>query len=487
MNILYLGIVLGYFGIILLIGTFLRGAAKTSDSYLIAGRSMGIILCTATIAGEWLGGMSTIGTSELAMTSGFFPMWYNISTAIGMMIFGFTIASIYRRNRVTTVGEMLEKLYNRRTRSIASICFVAAFVILAYLQLQAIGSVMSEMLGIKFWVGVVVAGVLVTGYVIRGGIESIGATNLIHVGLMYATLLTAYVVAMIKIGGYEGLFIELERVSDPGAVSRFRNPFSAGLAPIAAWLLGGILSGFASQASIQPVFAAKNIKVAKWGAILSGLIIAPLGVIVATLGMVRRTNFFGSEEITSLKQALPNLLMNPDFIPPWVGALGIAGILAAILSTVGPVMFAISTILTKDIYHRIIKEDATDEQVLRMSRILTVAVGVLVTPMAIFFRGAILDAAYITYAIRASAAVAVLFGIYWMRDNIPVPTPKAIITALISSTVASVLFAVFEPQITEILGFTIDKVYAALFFALASILIVTPLTNGEERGPGIER
>jgi solute:Na+ symporter, SSS family len=484
MNLLYLGIVLSYFGFILFIGTFLRGAAKTSDSYLIAGRSMGIVLCTATIAGEWLGGMSTIGTSELAMTSGFFPMWYNVSTAAGMMIFGFTIASIYRRNNVTTVGEMLEKLYNRRTRSVASVCFVAAFVILAYLQLQAVGSVMSEMLGIRYWIGIVTAGFLVTAYVLRGGIASIGATNLVHVGLMYATLLTAYIVALVKIGGYGGLFAELEIATDAETAARFRSPFSAGIAPIAAWLLGGILSGFASQASIQPVFAAKNISVAKWSAVLSGLIIAPLGVIVATLGMVRRTNFFGSEEIASLKQALPNLLMNPDFIPPWVGALCIAGILAAILSTVGPVMFAISTILTKDIYHRIIREDATDAEVLRMSRLLTVAVGMLVTPMAIVFRGAILEAAYITYAIRASAAVAVILGIYWMRGSQAAPTPKAVIAALISSTAASILFVLFEPQITALFGFTIDKVYAALFFAVASILVVTPLTNGEARGGG---
>ncbi len=487
MNLLYLGIVLAYFILILLVGMFLRGAAKTSDSYLIAGRSMGIILCTATIAGEWLGGMSTIGTSELAMTSGFFPMWYNISTAVGMVIFGFTVASIYRKNRVHTVGEMLEKLYNRRTRTIASVCFIAAFMILSYLQLQAVGSVMSEMLGIKFWIGIVVAGVLITGYVLRGGIESIAATNLLHVGLMYATLLTAYIAAMVKMGGYEGLFTQLESVTDPEMVARFRNPFSAGMAPIAAWLLGGILSGFASQASIQPVFAARDIRTAKWSAVLSGLIIAPLGIIVATLGMVRRSEYFGAGELSSLKQALPNLLMNPDFIPPWVGALGIAGILAAILSTVGPVMFAISTILTKDIYHRLINEDATDEQVLKMSRMLTIAVGIVVTPMAILLKGAILNAAYITYAIRASAAVIVLLGIFWIRGNISVPTPKAAITALISSTAASLLFVIFQTQITAFLGFTVDKVYAALFFALVSIFIVTPLTNGDERGAGIER
>jgi solute:Na+ symporter, SSS family len=487
MNLLYLGIVLAYFLIILLVGTFLRGAAKTSDSFLIAGRSMGIVLCTATIAGEWLGGMSTIGTSELAMTSGFFPMWYNISTAVGMMIFGFTVASIYRRNQVHTVGEMLEKLYNRQTRTIASVCFVAAFMILSYLQLQAVGSVMSEMLGIEYWVGILIAGILITAYVIRGGIESIAATNLLHVGLMYITLLTAYIIAMIKLGGYSGLFSQLETVTDIETVQRFRNPFSSGLAPIAAWLLGGILSGFASQASIQPVFAARDVRTAKWSAVLSGLIIAPLGVIVATLGMVRRSEFFGGGELSSLKQALPNLLMNPDFIPPWVGALGIAGILAAILSTVGPVMFAISTILTKDIYHRLIREDATDQQVLRMSRMLTIAVGLAVTPMAILLKGAILDAAYVTYAIRASAAIAVLFGIFWMKGNIPVPTPKAAVTALISSTAASVVFMIFRTQITAVLGFTVDKVYAALFFALISILIVTPFTRDDNRGGGIVR
>ena len=482
---LYLVIVIAYLGMIALVGIFLRGAAKTSDSYLIAGRNMGIVLCTATITGEWLGGMSTIGTSELAMTSGFFPMWYNASTALGMMVFGFTLASIYRRNQVATVGEMLEKLYNRRVRSIASICFIGAFAILSYLQLQAIGSVLSELLRIPFWIAVMAAGILITAYVLRGGIESIGATNLIHVGWIYATLVTAYIVALVKMGGYSGLFHELAKATDAETVARFRNPFSAGLAPIAAWLLGGILSGFASQASIQPVFAAKSIAVAKRSAVLSGLFIAPLGLIVATLGMVRRTNVFGSGEMTSLKQALPNLLMDPKFIPPWIGAFGIAGILAAILSTVGPVMFAMSTILTKDIYHGIIKKEATDAQLLRMSRLLTIAVGVTVTPMAILFKGVILDTAYITYAIRASAAVVVLFGIYWVRNSIPVPTSKAVIAALISATAASILFVIFDPQIRAWLGFSVDKVYAALFFAVASLLIVTPLTNGKKREPRI--
>ncbi len=118
MNILYLGIVLSYFGIILLIGTFLRGAAKTSESYLIAGRSMGIVLCTATIAGEWLGGMSTIGTSELAMTSGFFPMWYNVSTAASILFV------IFEPQITALLGFPVDKVYAALFFALASIMIV---------------------------------------------------------------------------------------------------------------------------------------------------------------------------------------------------------------------------------------------------------------------------------------------------------------------------------------------------------------------------
>jgi SSS family solute:Na+ symporter len=469
-------IILVYFSILVVVGWLTRRFARSSTDYLIAGRNLGLGLCTATILGEWLGGMSTVGTAEKAFGSGFFPLWYNVSTAAGMVLFGFLLAAVYRRSDVHTVGEMLEHLFDRRARIVTSLCFVVAFVILSYIQLQAIGSVAAQILNLPYATAIVASGIIVTAYVYFGGMRSIALTNLIHVALLFGTLITVFVIVLVKIGGYGGLFQSLARVLTPAEVARFKNPFSQGIAPVAAWLLGGILAGFASQASIQPVFAAQDIPTARKSSFLSALFIAPVGILVSTLGIAARAGLAGSLPLTA-KQALPFLLMSPVLLPPWLSGLALAGIFAAILSTIAPVLFAVSTILSKDLY-QLLGRNVRDERLFQVSRLMVLAVGAITIPLALALRGVILDTAYITYAIRGSAAVAVLLGIYWVRKSRPVPTALSVSVAMIASTGAAIGFVVFEKGIARLLGFPVDKVFAALFFSLFFILLLTAVSRG---------
>jgi SSS family solute:Na+ symporter len=471
MNLQLLIIVVYFVGLIA-VGYVTRRLSKTSTDFLIAGRNLGLVLCTVTILGEWLGGMSTVGTAEKAYAHGFFPMWYNLSTATGMALFGFLLAKRYRESNLHTVGEMLEKLFDRRVRVITSLCFVVAFVILSYIQLQAVGGVTAQLLGLDYRLAVLVSGILVTFYVAFGGMKSIALTNLIHVLLLYSTLITVFVLTLVRMGGYAGLFAALGERLGPAEVAGLRNPFSQGLGPVLAWLLGGILAGFASQASIQPVFAARDIRTARRASYLSALFIAPVGIMVSTLGMAVRAGIAGGPPPT-VKETLPFLLMRAELLPPWLSGLAMAGIVAAILSTVAPVMFAVSTIITKDLYQAVFNAGADDRKLFRMSRIFVVLIGLLSIPLAIWLRGLILDTAYITYAIRGAAAVAVLAGIFWVREGRPVPPPRAIRVAMVVSTAASLAFVLFNRQITALLGFPVDKVYASIFFSLASILLIT--------------
>jgi SSS family solute:Na+ symporter len=476
---LQLLIILLYFLLLVLVGMLTRRFAKTSTDFLIAGRNLGVALCTATILGEWLGGMSTVGTAEKAFTSGFFPLWYNVSTAAGMVLFGFFLAAVYRRAGVHTVGEMLEHLFNRKTRVITSLCFVVAFVILSYIQLQAIGSVAAQVLNIPFAAAIVVSGIIVTVYVYFGGMRSIALTNLIHVLLLFSTLITVFVVVLVRSGGYGGLFQSLENALSRAEAARFRNPFSQGFAPVAAWLLGGILAGFASQASIQPVFAARDIPTARRSSFLSALFIAPVGLLVSTLGIAARAGLAGSLP-PGARQTLPFLLMSPSLLPAWLSGLALAGVFAAILSTIAPVLFAVSTILTKDFY-QLLGRNITEKRLFRVSKLMVLAMGAITIPLAIFLRGVILDTAYITYAIRGSAAVAVLLGIYWVRKSRPVPTALSVSVAMIASTTAAIGFVIFQSGITRLLGFPVDKVFAALFFSLFFILLITALGRAQVR------
>lgn len=469
-------IIAGYFVLLVFLGWFAKRYSQSSEDFLIAGRNLGMVLCTVSIVGEWLGGMSTVGTAEKAYTSGFFPIWYNISTALGMMLFGFTLAAVYRKHNVHTVGEMLEKIYKRHVRIITSLCFAAAFIILGYIQLQTVGSVAAQVLDMDYALAVIVSGVLITIYVFFGGMHSIALTNLVHIILLYSTLITVFILVLVKMGGFGGLFSSLGNVLPAAEVANFKNPLSMGYGKVISWILGGILAGFASQASIQPVFAARSIKTAKRSAFLSAAFIAPIGIMVATLGMAVRTGAFGGAPPTA-KETLPFLLMNGDFLPPWLSGLAMAGILAAILSTIAPVMFAVSTIITKDIYHLVLHKEASDKKILNVSRGLVIVIGLVSIPLAIFLKGAILDTAYITYAIRGSAAIAVLMGIYSVKKWIPSPTPGSINVAIIAATASSIGFVVFKKEIAAFLGFTVDKVYAAIFFTLLSIFLVTFLTR----------
>jgi SSS family solute:Na+ symporter len=255
-----------------------------------------------------------------------------------------------------------------------------------------------------------------------------------------------------------------EKLVAAGAPHNYYNPFSVGWTAAFSLILGGILGGMAAQASIQPIFAAKNPVTAKRAAILSALFIAPFGIMTAYLGLMARSGIFiDPSTIADAKEVLPTLLMTPSFIHPILGGIALAAILAAILSTIGPVNFAIVTIATKDIYQGLINKNASDEKIFRFARRLVILVNLVTVPMAIFIHGAVLDAGYVSYAIRAIGAIVILLGIYklnWISQY-------AVQFAFIGGTLA-ILFSLIARKME---WFEIDKTYASILATIFFILI----------------
>jgi SSS family solute:Na+ symporter len=134
----YLIVILAYFTLVILVSVLTKKvASRSAADFLVAGRNLGLVACAVVVAAEWLGGMSTIGVSEMAFTTGTMqPILYNISTALGMVIIGFTVASHYRKNNVHTVSEMIETIFGKKSRNVSAIAFLFAYVVLAFVQLQ---------------------------------------------------------------------------------------------------------------------------------------------------------------------------------------------------------------------------------------------------------------------------------------------------------------------------------------------------------------
>jgi len=465
----YIWVVLSYFALVIGISFLTKKiASKSSSEYLIAGRNLGVLVCAIVVAAEWLGGLSTIGVSEKAFnTKSLQPILYNISTAIGMLILGFTLAKHYRQNKVHTVSEMIESIFGKKARTISAIAFLIAFITLAYVELTTFSHVLAPILNIN-WIWAVLLGSLITTiYMYIGGMHALTIVAIINLVVRYIGIGIALIIGIIAIGD---MSILSEKLVAAGAPHNYYNPFSVGWTAAFSLILGGILGGMAAQASIQPIFAAKNPVTAKRAAILSALFIAPFGIMTAYLGLMARSGIFiDPSTIADAKEVLPTLLMTPSFIHPILGGIALAAILAAILSTIGPVNFAIVTIATKDIYQGLINKNASDEKIFRFARRLVILVNLVTVPMAIFIHGAVLDAGYVSYAIRAIGAIVILLGIYklnWISQY-------AVQFAFIGGTLA-ILFSLVARKME---WFEIDKTYASIIATIFFILIGNIYSN----------
>ncbi|MFW5706545.1 MAG: sodium:solute symporter family protein [Bacteroidota bacterium] len=480
----YLLVVVAYFALITIISLLTKKvASRSAADYLVAGRNLGIVACAVVVASEWLGGMSTIGVSERAFMSGTLqPILYNISTAIGMIIIGYTVARHYRQNNVHTVSEMLENLFGRRARAVSAIAFLFAYIVLAFVQLQTASSVISAMFGLPWLYSVIISSLVITLYTYMGGMHALAITGIIHVITMFFGIGVAAWVGVSDVGGFAELKTAMMAQGSP---DNLYNPFSGGIGYAWSLILGGVLGGMAGQASIQPIFAARSAPIAKKAAILSSLIIAPFGIMVALLGLVAKTgNYFDVTTaasplwnpdlgIINPKMVLPTLMVTPEFIHPVLGGIALAGILAAILSTVGPVNFAVVTIATKDIYHGIINKSAVDKKLISTARKLVILVNLITIPLAYYSTGAILSMAYISYGIRAIGAIVIIMGIYqrgWISTD-------GVRWAFVGGTLA-----VLVNIVAKLMGWwRIEDTYVAVGAALIFIMLGNIYANNRKK------
>jgi len=459
----YIWVVICYFMIVIGVSFLTKKiASKSSSDYLIAGRNLGVLVCSIVVAAEWLGGLSTIGVSEKAFnTKTLQPILYNISTAIGMLILGFTLAKYYREKKVHTVSEMIESIFGKKARTISAIAFLIAFITLAYVELTTFSHVLAPILKINWVWAVILGSVITTIYMYIGGMHALTIVAIINLIVRYIGIGIALIVGFMAI---DDMSVFSEKLIEAGAPQNYYNPFSIGWTAAFSLILGGILGGMAAQASIQPIFAAKNPLVAKRAAILSAVFIAPFGLMTAYLGLMARSGLFiDPSTIVDAKEVLPALLMTPSFIHPILGGVALAAILAAILSTIGPVNFAIVTIATKDIYHGLINKNASDEKILKFARRLVVLVNLITVPLAIFIHGAVLDAGYFSYAIRAIGAIVILLGIYklnWISEY-------AVRFAFIGGTLAIITSLIAR----KMDWFNLDKTYASIIATIFFIIV----------------
>jgi solute:Na+ symporter, SSS family len=416
-----------YFGGLLgLAWWVIRKSKKTADDYFLAGRNLGWFVVGASIFASNIGSEHLVGLAGSGATSGVAMAHYELH-AWCLLVLGWVLVPFYLRSKVFTMPEFLERRFSPTARVVLSLISLVAYILtkmavgifaggvvfgtlLPEMQLQ-IGSVTFD----SFWIGSVMV-VLLTGlYTVLGGMRAVAYTEALQtVILIFGSLLLTFF-GLEKLGGWS----ELRAVLDHDLFNLWKPLIPAGVegtwAPVRetgrlAWYFNanypwlgmlfcapivGLWYWCTDQYIVQRALGAPNETEARRGTIFASFLkLLPVfifiipGMIWLALAKSGRVPEFASmiqangQPIQQEAQASFALMVR-YVMPVGLRGLVVAGLLAALMSSLAGAFNASSTLFTIDFYKKF-RPLATQEQLVWIGRIATtvmVLIGLLWIPV----------------------------------------------------------------------------------------------------------
>jgi SSS family solute:Na+ symporter len=343
------------------------------------------------------------------------------------------------------VPEYLRLRFNRPTHLFNALTFAVASVLIAGVNLFALALVMQTLLGWSLALSIVVAAFIVLAYTTLGGLTAAVYNEVLQFFVIVAFLVPLTVVALVKVGGWNGLTdkIEASKLGDQAlnawsgaAVGHSTGPFGNWIAIVFG--LGFVLSfGYwtTNFAEVQRALSAKSMNAARltpiigaWPKLLIPFVIIVPGLIASVL--VRGIGGEGDLQYnTALQHLMDQLLPN--------GVLGIAmtGLLAAFMAGMAANVSSFNTVVTYDIVEPYLARGRPDEFYLRMGRIVTCA-GVLVAIGTAFIASGyqnIMDYIQLLFSFfNAPLFATFIIALFWKRA-----TPWAGVSGLAAGTLGA--------------------------------------------------
>jgi solute:Na+ symporter, SSS family len=441
------------------LGIFSARYVRSSSAFFVAGRSLGPGLIFASMLAANIGAGATVNVTGLAYREGLSAWWWSGSAGLASLVLAFSVGpriwTLAKEHGFYTTGDFLEFRYGPEVRGVITglVCFGCLWILAA--QLIAGAAIISVLTGAPRWVGSVAGGAIMTIYFAAGGLLGTAWVNSVQLVVMLVGFVTALPFVLGAVGG-------LGALSSAALPATFTDiTYSSG--PGSGWTLLA-LTGPAfviSPGLIQKSYGAASARALRVGVALGAVALLLFAFIPVLLGMAGRVAL---PAVTSPDLVLPTVLT--QLLPAWLGALALAAVFSTEVDTSDAILFMISTSVSKDLYKRYLKPDATDEQLLLVARVSAVVGGVLGVLLSIYL-STIVAAMTVFYSLLGvSLFVPVLGGLYSRRAG----TPEAL--GAIAAGVISLLVVRFgvagrypwlDPTLTGLIA------AAVVFFAILTV------------------
>ncbi len=409
-----LTIIAAYFVIVFGIGFYASRFVKSSTDFLLAGRRLGLLMVTATLAATHFGGGFVMGGGQDGYLVGLSGVAFAIGTGLGLIILGLVAAKPLRKMALFTVPDYLEIRYKSKiVRALGALLSLVAIVGIVAAQVGASRGALT-ILGISPQAGAIVATILFIAYTAFSGMWGVTLTDGIQIIIIFIGLPIAAVLGVQNAGGWAAMRETIAALELAGGAESFFSLTGRGVPVMLGIIIPVIMYDLIGQDFYQRLFSAKDENIARNASILAGFVLLTFGAFPAIAGMAARA-IFG--EIPATASALPMLITH--VLPVGVGAVVVAAILAAVMSTADSLLIAGTSHITNDFYIKLFKPELEGDtkKLLGISRMWTVILGVVALFVALAMPG-IIRVLIFSYTMYASGVfVPVVLGILWKGGN----------------------------------------------------------------------
>jgi len=404
----YLLVLILYSLVLIGLGLVLSRHVKSSGDFYVAGRKLSPGLLFATMLAANIGAGSTVGAAGLGYSIGLSAWWWVGSAGIGSLILAATVGPRIRdlaaRKGFYTVGDFLEFRFGSPVRTvIAVLLWLGTLSILAG-QLIAVSRILNVVASIPKTAGCLLGGVVAVLYFSAGGLKGTVWVNLLQLSVKAAGFLISLPLVLLAVGSWSGMKSSLTAAGISASYFHFLGNGWSDVLPYVALLVPSFI---VSPGLVQKVFGARDAGAVRRGVGLNGAALLIFSFFPVLLGMAAAVRFPGLEHP---ELALPTVLTG--LLPVWLGALLLASVFSAEVSSADAILFMLSTSLSRDLFQRHIRPDLDDNRLLRISRRIALAAGFLGILLAVLLES-VISALSIFYSLLSVALFAPLVvGLY---------------------------------------------------------------------------
>ncbi|MGA4720086.1 solute symporter family protein [Fictibacillus nanhaiensis] len=441
---LFLGIV----ALTLVITYFASKKTKTTSDFYTADGGLTGMQNGLAIAGDYMSAASFLGIAGTIALSGFDGFFYSIGFLVAYLVVLFLVAEPLRNLGKYTMADMIAARFNdKKVRGVAALNTMAISTFYMVAQLVGAGALIKLLLGIEYIYSVLIVGVLMTVYVVFGGMTATSWVQIVKAILLMLGTFIISVMVFAKFGfSFTEMFNQVKSATPLG--ESFLNPGNKFKDPLDTISLNlALVLGTAGLPHILiRFFTVKDAPTARKSVVYATWLIGAFYIMTIFLGFGAAA-FVGQDQIVAANaagnMAAPLLaeVLGGEFLFAFVSAVAFATILAVVA---GLVLSAASAFAHDFYTHIIRKGHASEKEQMKAAKWASVGVAIISIILALFAQK--LNVAFLVslaFAVAASANLPIiLLTIFWKRFN-----TAGAVTGMLVGLISSLVLVMISPSV----------------------------------------